>query len=510
MNDERRDDEILGRALGRAIEAIDLNETPYEKSRMAAAPRRSPFGIWPIAGAVVAIALAVAIGSWLNAAREGVEPGPVAASSTPVSSPQVSTPLSYPPVASPSATPSAAPTAVRRDVIYLGRAGLPPVAVPGPKFADADMTPERRIASRVTALRAYRQTAAPAGLTTYLWNNSFQGGVAVTIAADLASVDLLLPSPFTAADRSAAVAILQQLVYTATEEPGIHRVLLTENSGQALTVGEIRADKPLAREDVLGYSGRGPVGTDKGITWAGNDAIPHVVAQLASVMVDGTTVRLTFRGSSGGSVVDLPSFSVSLEENDDTKPVGGKTAAALNGGKYALQVAFQWNGGGSSGGVAGTTIYDQTPLRAIIGANPYSFIELDDARPWRAYMPDKTQLVVEIGGDPQATSDRIAVSAPKPGDRVAGQPQVAYDVRLAGSARVFEANVSWRVRDASGKVVATSHFLATIGSSALWGTFDKGFSIPASVHGGVTLEVYEVSPKDGSDQGLVAIPLTVP
>ena len=32
----------------------------------------------------------------------------------------------------------------------------------------------------------------------------------------------------------------------------------------------------------------------------------------------------------------------------------------------------------------------------------------------------------------------------------------------------------------------------------------------ASVHGGVTLEVYEVSPKDGSDQGLVAIPLTVP
>ena len=45
---------------------------------------------------------------------------------------------------------------------------------------------------------------------------------------------------------------------------------------------------------------------------------------------------------------------------------------------------------------------------------------------------------------------------------------------------------------------------------ALWGTFDNGFSVPAGVHGNVTLEVYEASPKDGSDQGLVAIPLTVP
>ena len=53
-------------------------------------------------------------------------------------------------------------------------------------------------------------------------------------------------------------------------------------------------------------------------------------------------------------------------------------------------------------------------------------------------------------------------------------------------------------------------FRQGLGSSALWGTFDSGFSIPAGVHGNVTLEVYEVSPKDGSEQGLVQIPLSVP
>src|SRR5437899_10725219 len=33
-------DEILGRALARAIETIDLNQTPYERSRIATAPAR--------------------------------------------------------------------------------------------------------------------------------------------------------------------------------------------------------------------------------------------------------------------------------------------------------------------------------------------------------------------------------------------------------------------------------------------------------------------------------------
>src|SRR6266446_6098335 len=49
-------DEIIGRALSRAIETIDVNQTPYERSRLATAPaRRSLFGVWQMATAVAAI-----------------------------------------------------------------------------------------------------------------------------------------------------------------------------------------------------------------------------------------------------------------------------------------------------------------------------------------------------------------------------------------------------------------------------------------------------------------------
>ena len=120
-------------------------------------------------------------------------------------------------------------------------------------------------------------------------------------------------------------------------------------------------------------------------------------------------------------------------------------------------------------------------------------------------MPDKTQLVVEIGGDPRATSDRIAVTAPKPGD-IANS---GADLRLTGSARVFEATVSWRLLDAASKEVTSGHFNANLGSSALWGTFDTRIPLPANVRGNLTLELFESSPKDGSAQGIVQIPLVV-
>src|SRR4029079_14102022 len=155
---------------------------------------------------------------------------------------------------------------------------------------------------------------------------------------------------------------------------------------------------------------------------------------------------------------------------------------------------------------ADMTIYDQTPLRTVTtNGNSVIRIEVDDARPWRAYMPTQSQLVIEIGCDPRATSDRIAVTAPKPGD-IANS---GADLTVTGSARVFEANVVWRVLDSTGKVVANGHFLSSLGSSALWGTFNTKIPLPANVRGNLTLELYEASARDGSAQGVVRIPLSV-
>ena len=491
MSDERRDDEIIGRALSRAIETIDVNQTPFERSRIATAPaRRSIFGLWQIATAAAAIVLALAIGSWLTRPSDS-QPG-VAAS--PTANPSASAPTATA-TPTPSQISSPAPTGLDHQRIYFARDGQPPVS----QHFESGVPPaaEPRIQLRVSRLLI--ATQAPPGSFTAFSSRNTVGVNSVLVNGDTATVDFSVTGGDWGLRGSAqSLAALQQLVYTATEEPGIRRVLITQNGGAPATIDQLRVTQPMAREDVFGYSSRGSIGKDQGITWGGNDSIAHVGARLVSATSDGSRVVLKLEGRGpNGQAADLPSYAAWLEQSDDQ---------TLTNGKYGLYVQLQWNGGGSSNGAADVTIYDQTPLRTVTtNGNNVFRIELDDARPWRAYMPSPTQLVIEIGGDPRATSDRIALTAPKPGD-VANS---GADLTLTGSARVFEANVVWRVLDSAGKVVANGHFLTSLGSSAVWGTFNTKIPLPANVRGNLTLELFESSPKDGSAQGVVQIPLAV-
>jgi hypothetical protein len=481
MTDERRDDEILGRALARAIETIDMNETPFERSRIAMPPaRRSIFGLWQLATAAAAIVFALAIGTWL--ARP--------AGTSPVAAPTASAP------AAPSSNATTAPASAypqnERVWVYFARDGLPPIGA----FVQGHLldTPAARIASRITALGS----ASAAGDVPYQATNALSldasRGISVRVQGDTATVEFNRPSGWGVQGAAQSHALLQQLVYTITEEPGIRRAQIVDVSKSSTVIDQLVVDKPLAREDVYDYSFTSALGKDRGISWGGDDSQDHVAAQLQEVFASGVTLA---GRSTTGAKTNLPSFSIWLEQSDDTKP---------GGSKYALNLVFQWNGGGTSGGAANTATYGSTPLRAITtnGTNVYRF-ELDDARPWRAYMPDPTQLVVEFGGDPRATSDRITVAAPKPLDVV----NPGADLALTGAARVFEANVVWRVLNSAGKVVANGHFSASLGSSALWGTFNARIAVPANIRGSVTLELYEASPKDGTAQGVVQIPLAV-
>jgi hypothetical protein len=448
----------------------------------------------------VGILLAVALGSWLARPTES-QPG-VAASPTPLLSPAPTPGVQASATAVPTAT--SASTAVDRDKIYLARPAGPPIAVSWLMSGGAVISPGERIAVRLNGLAGYQQSVP--GLTNYLAKNNFgsPGGSSaqVTIATDLATVDLHLGAPLNANAHSEAVGILQQLVYTATEEPGIRRVLFTQNGGQLLSIGDIKVDKPLAREDVFGYSVRGSIGRDQGIK-GGGDTSPVILGSSVVTSNDGTLVTLTVEPrDADGKAARLPPFEVWMDVGDDRSPTGGK---------YALNVSLLWNVTGSTGGAAHVNISDQTPLRATVDATAFWRLELDDARPWRAYIsPTGTKLTVEVGGDPRATSDRISVTSPQAESLVPPLGNATSRTsRVVGSARVFEATVSWRIRDSAGKTVANGHFLASLGSSALWGTFDTQIPIAANVSGNVTLELYEASPKDGSEQGMVAIPFTV-
>jgi hypothetical protein len=501
MTDERRDDETIGRALSRAIETIDVNQTPYERSRIAAAPaRRSIFGLWQIATAAAAIVLALAIGSWLTRPTDG-QPGVAASPTAPVAA------ASTAPAATNTPAPTATPVPTKPDhaVVYFSQSGVVPIGVHVRGIAN-QATAADRIASRVTVITRNADLSKfpdadpmPAGAINALRPTSMQGVGKVTVSGDQATVDLsVLNGDWGIRGAALSLAALQQIVYTATEEPGIHRVLFTQNGGGKVTIDQLVVDKPLAREDVFGDSSTAPLGKDQGIAWGGDDSIAHVGARLVSATSDGSRVVVKLEGrGSNGQVAKLPSFAAWLEQSDDL---------AITNGKYGLYVQLQWNGGGNSNGAADLTVYDQTPLRVVTtNGNNVFRIELDDARPWRAYMPSASQLVIEIGGDPRATSDRIAVTAPKPGD-IANS---GADLTVTGSARVFEANVVWRVLDSTGKPVANGHFNASLGSSAVWGTFNTRIAMPANVRGNLTLEVYEASPKDGSAQGVVQIPLSV-
>ncbi len=65
---------------------------------------------------------------------------------------------------------------------------------------------------------------------------------------------------------------------------------------------------------------------------------------------------------------------------------------------------------------------------------------------------------------------------------------------------------SYRIKDANGNVLVKSQTMSSDGAPA-HGTFDVLLEYPATASGYGTLEVYEVSMKDGSDRNVVVIPI---
>ena len=96
---------------------------------------------------------------------------------------------------------------------------------------------------------------------------------------------------------------------------------------------------------------------------------------------------------------------------------------------------------------------------------------------------------------------QILVESPLPGDRVTSP------IRVRGTANVFEATVSFEVRDGDGKVVLRSFTTATSGTGTR-GTFDTELAVPDAA-GPVTIVAFEASAEDGSPLHVSEVPVTV-
>jgi hypothetical protein len=317
----------------------------------------------------------------------------------------------------------------------------------------------------------------------------------VKVTGDLATIDYVVPnSDWGVRGAAAGFALMQQIVWTAAEEPGVRRVLITENGGNTTTVDQDRWEVPMRRENLSVYDDRG---ARSGGTGNGSTAGPvrTLTTRTSTEQVSPGLARLVIEVQDG-TTDDYPDFNVVVAENDE--------AANPLGAKWRLTVTVASSVDRSTG----TKIVDSTPLRSLVttaGANNSTAyaVGLDDLRPWRtALVPNPLRIIVDIGGINSSIAGSNAVYSPTPG------ATVSRTFTVLGVAHNFEANVVIRVKNAQGAEVYKGSTTAT-NCCDPGGTFETTVTLPTSVSGNVTLEVLEASPKDGSDLKLIEIPLTV-
>ena len=491
-SNEPRDDEVLGRALSRAIETQEPNETAYERSRIAGRPARGGFALWPAVGVAAALLLALAFGTWFTRPTDS---GPVAAS--PTSTAAVS-PGSTAAVATASASPTASPATQIR--VFFVRDLLPPVSASINGGSGDGVSREARIGSRLAALRDAPAPTQPAGLSNPI-SLIGRGWVAhVTVNGDVATVEFDIPSGWAVRGSAQTLALLQQLVYVITEEPGIRRAQILDRGKKNAVIDGLVVDRPLSREDVTDYAALGSTKTALGFGSPDASAARKLTTRTSVETIAPGLARVEIETDlqNISPTVQHPDFKVEVFENDETaKPLGGK-----------WRMVVTVNGTDT---VTGTQTINKSPLRSVVASMPKGLaahetiyeIGLDDLRPWRtaiAFSPFR--IIIDIGGDPRTIFDSNAVYSPGYGATVGPTFQVL------GVAHNFEAHVDIIVRDERDKEILRT---ATTGTNCCdpGGTFATTVQLPPGTTGKIFLEVFEGSAKDGSVTKLIRIPLTV-
>jgi|GEM_PF-2814829 len=119
-----------------------------------------------------------------------------------------------------------------------------------------------------------------------------------------------------------------------------------------------------------------------------------------------------------------------------------------------------------------------------------------------AMSPDGTDSPAS-GDEPAPAVINIRVTTPTPGQHVA-----VGGFRIAGTARTFENNVSYRINDSTGTAMAGGNVMSQ-GEMGQFNPFEARLHMRASYSGPATLEVFQISAKDGSEIDKVTIPVIV-
>ena len=124
--------------------------------------------------------------------------------------------------------------------------------------------------------------------------------------------------------------------------------------------------------------------------------------------------------------------------------------------------------------------------------------------PRQCRTPDGRTFVEEIVGEndeDEVQTGNITVEEPAEDDLV------SESFTIRGKARVFENALSYRVKDQEGNIIVEGHTTALSPDIGLFGPYEVAIDLPEGVEREGTVEVFNYSARDGSEENMVRIPI---
>ena len=255
------------------------------------------------------------------------------------------------PLARPSASPTPSATAIPTPspapatvswIVYFARDLASPLAVTL-EGAPPGASVELRVRQRMDLLAGGPRSRDGGAFNVLAGMKAHLGSIVV--AGDLATLDYLVPGDDWGLNGSLTLrAFVQQVIYTASEEPGIVRALITQNGGhQAVVGGEgLVISAPQSRAG-LGYEGLMPDQAARVIRMSVTGARPLLIPAgilgdwTAAVRADASAFSVTYSDPSGSKRVTL---AIALADPPLPNSASSQTAPMFHGDLASLyQVA---------------------------------------------------------------------------------------------------------------------------------------------------------------------------
>jgi len=115
---------------------------------------------------------------------------------------------------------------------------------------------------------------------------------------------------------------------------------------------------------------------------------------------------------------------------------------------------------------------------------------------------DPSTRIVDLSSATPRDQNLLVVS-PEP------KSTVTSPLMVTGFGRTFEQTFGWRIKDSAGTVVASGFDMTDAASMGQFGPFSFEVFLPALASQSFTLQVFESSAKDGSDQSVVTVALNL-